>query len=61
MYSYAYKLCQLKRQMILAGIQYPIQNISIEEGEILIKAIKEFAKYKGEDEVKITYEDFKMR
>ena len=60
-YSYAYKLCQLKRQMILAGIQYPIQNISIEEGEILIKAIKEFAKYKGEDEVKITYEDFKMR
>lgn len=57
--SYAYKLCQLKRQLILAGIKYPIPNISKEDGELVLKAVESMEKLTFGCVKKVNYEDFK--
>ena len=56
-YSLAYKLCQLKRQLILAGIKYPIEHVSYEEGLEALKAIENLEKFKGPK--KFDVEEFK--
>ncbi|OMJ90312.1 hypothetical protein SteCoe_7336 [Stentor coeruleus] len=58
--SFAYKLCQLKRQLILAGIKYPIPNISKEEGELALKAMESMEKFTFGCRKKVDYEDFKV-
>lgn len=60
MFSYAYKLSQLKRQLILAGIKYPVPHISAEEGILVLKAIESMDKANGV-KITISYEDFKSR
>jgi hypothetical protein len=56
-YSLPYKLCQLKKQLILAGIKYPIQHISYEEGLEALKAIENLQKFK--EPKKFQLEEFK--
>lgn len=58
MYSDAYKLSQLKRKLILAGIQYPIPNISIEEGELALKAMSSLTKINKKPQ-SANYDEFK--
>lgn len=57
-FSWAYKLCQLKKQMILAGIKYPVAQISHEEGLHTLKAVEKLEKFKFEK--KFNFDEFKQ-
>lgn len=57
--SYAFKLCQLKRKLILAGIKFPIPKISAEEGELVLKALENVGVANGEQKKKMSFDDFK--
>ena len=57
--SYAYKMSQLKRQFILAGIHYPVPNISLEEGIAMLDAVEKYSKLKDINLVKMSYDTFK--
>ncbi|OMJ67002.1 hypothetical protein SteCoe_35960 [Stentor coeruleus] len=58
-FTYSYKLCQLKKQLILAGIKYPIPNISSEEGTLVLRAIESMEFFFNGPKKKVTYEEFK--
>lgn len=56
-FSRAYKLCQLKKQMILAGIKYPVAQVSQEEGMHTLKAVEKLEKFRFEK--KFNFDEFK--
>ena len=57
-FSSAYKLCLLKRQLILAGILYPVPQITLEEGLAALTAIKKFKEYQKVPIASIEYSEF---
>lgn len=57
-HSLAFKLCQLKKQLILAGIKYPVAQISYEEGLQALKAIENLDKFKLKK--KFNFDEFKL-
>jgi hypothetical protein len=57
-FSYSYKLCQLKKQIILAGIYYPVPNISLEEGLAALEALQKYLRFIKLENLKVSYEEF---
>ena len=57
-FSQAYKLTQLKKQLILAGIEFPVPFISLEEGRSTLEAIEKYAKFKNKTLTKMSYHSF---
>lgn len=57
-FSYALKLSQLKRQLVFAGIYFPVPQISLNEGLATLQAIEKYAKFKKEPIVRMNYEEF---
>jgi hypothetical protein len=57
-FSNAYKLCQLKKQLILAGISYPVPKISIEEGLAALNAMQKYATLIGRPIENLEYPQF---
>ena len=57
--SYPFKLCQLKRQLILAGIQCPVEKITQDEGTLVINGIENLEKFNNKPLEKTTFEEFK--
>ena len=57
-HSLAFKLSQLKKQLILAGIKYPVDKISYEEGLQALKAIENLDKFKLKK--KFNLDEFKL-
>ena len=60
-HSYAIKFCQLKRKLILAGSRCAVPNVTTEEGSIVLKAIKSFARLTHSEEPNINLKDLKKR
>ena len=57
-FSNAYKLSQLKKHLILAGISYPVPQITMEEGLAALKAIQKYGEMTGDAVERIEYEKF---
>lgn len=57
-FSNAYKLCLLRKQLILAGILYPVPKITYEEGKVALNAIHKYNKLQNKPLKPLEYSEF---